>query len=383
MCFRGKLFLPALWFGLSAAVWAGDCRGLLSSPTPDQKFAAYFSELLEEGVLGTEELAAYLGHLEAGEIDNPVTEEVALSNWGAGVHRESLQEYVDGGVLTLEWQREWARGKLAELEGNRERRRVAREDTRVLPLEIALPGVRMIALAGGVFTMGSPWWERGRNKGEGRVEVELSPFEAMDIPVTEEMWVAVMGGEPSRYFYFQKKQYRANPLVVGMGGTVACPNHPVKNVTWNDVQVFLDNLNRQLGVVAGTYRLPTEAEWEYMARAGTTTAYWFGNDPKDLEKYAVYDDDHTRPVRLRPSNPWGFHDVHGNVWEWTRDWYRKKLPGGRDPWQSHPAEFRVIRGGSWNTNAQYLRSANRGCGNPGHSLNVGLRVVRTLTALDK
>jgi formylglycine-generating enzyme required for sulfatase activity len=97
------------------------------------------------------------------------------------------------------------------------------------------------------------------------------------------------------------------------------------------------------------YRLPTEAQWEYACRAGTTTTYCFGDDPKQLGDYAWYKDNaeaRTHAVGQKKANAWGLHDMHGNVWEWCRDAYQGKLPGGEDP-EVRAGSYRVFRGGSW------------------------------------
>ena len=371
--------LPGIFlFLLCFSAWAAeDCRKLLRSElSPDQKFQAYFSDLLDETVLGTEELRAYIKTLEEGRIENPVTDRVALLKWEAQIHRDSLQRYVDGGELTLEGQLAWAKKKLEEREYSRERREVTRENTRKLTLEAILPNAKMIPIEGGKFIMGSPEGEIGRGKDEGQVEVELSPFEIMDTPVTQRMWYEVMGENPSG---FQEAQHCKNHTVIN--GVSLCPENPVEQVGWNDVQTFIKKLNQKLGLNGNKgYRLPTEAQWEYAARAGTTTAYSFGDDPGDLEKYAVFSDNQTRPVKSKQPNPWGLYDMHGNVWEWTQDYYGKELPGGIDPLQNHSPPNRIVRGGSWgNGSARNLRSAGRPDGNSdGRDGNVGFRLMRTL-----
>ena len=206
--------------------------------------------------------------------------------------------------------------------------------------------------------MGSPEGEGGREDNEKQVSVTLSPFAMMDAPVTQEMWMAVMGENPSRF--------------VG-------PERPVENVSWSAVQEFIRRLNMQLGLKGEKgYRLPTEAQWEYAARAGTQTAYFTGDDPKGLEEYAVFYAKATAPVRSKNPNGYGLYDMSGNVWEWTEDWYHEELKGGDDPVQTKKSTNRVIRGGGWYDYAQSLRSAYRDYGFPvGRSVSVvGFRVVR-------
>ena len=130
------------------------------------------------------------------------------------------------------------------------------------------------------------------------------------------------------------------------------------------------------------YALPTEAQWEYACRAGTTTAYSFGDDPSVLGEYAWYVKNALEPgeryahrVGLKKPNPWGFYDLHGNAWQWCRDFYAEKLPGGTDPLVGN-GSFHVPRGGCWFLNAQCCRSAYRPDNAPGLcSDRLGFRVA--------
>ena len=353
-----KALLGTLLFLLcSSGRSTRECRELLRRELNlDQKFQAYFSELLSERVLDREQLQEYVKALEEGRIENPVTDRVALVNWKAQIHRDSLQGYIDGGQLTLEGQLAWAGEKLQYKEYSRERREITEEDTRKLPLEVIFPTAKMVSIKGGKFTMGSRGGERGRFVNEKQVAVELSPFEMMDTPVTQGMWYEVMGENPS--FFQDCKKFK-----VVKAGVSLCPDHPVERVGWDDVQRFLKKLNHRLGLSEReSYRLPTEAQWEYAARGGTVTAYSFGEDPTDLDQYAWYKDNagyQTHPVRSKQPNPWGLYDMHGNVWEWVQDYYSKQLPGGRDPLQRGHMERRIVRGGSWLNHPPSLRSASR------------------------
>ncbi len=162
-----------------------------------------------------------------------------------------------------------------------------------------------------------------------------------------------------------------------------CPHHPVEWVDWNAVQDFLAKLNRQKND-RYTYRLPTEAEWLYAARAGTKSHYYYGNGTADLEKHAWFwgkSNRGTHAVGKKEANPWGLYDVHGNVWEWVQDCYAKEMPSGENPVQTQcPGTYKVGLGGSWANYAQYLRFSYRHHGFPvGHRQdNVGFRLVRTL-----
>jgi len=134
--------------------------------------------------------------------------------------------------------------------------------------------------------------------------------------------------------------------------------HPVINVSWRDAVAYAKWLSEQTG---HTYRLPTEAEWEYMARAGTTTRYCFGDDESGLSDYAWYrknSSSKTHPVGEKKANAWGLHDVHGNVWEWTYSEYHDKYQGDENTCNNQSSLF-VLRGGSWFSYAAGARTAYR------------------------
>jgi len=159
--------------------------------------------------------------------------------------------------------------------------------------------------------------------------------------------------------------------------------HPVVCVSWNDAQAYIKWLNEETKV---NYRLPTEAEWEYACRAGTDTKWYFGDDKKELDKYAWYNqnsENRTHPVATKEPNPWGLYDIHGNVWEWCLDDYVDNYENTpRDGSANEKGEegSKVLRGGSWNDNANYTRSAYRGGGFPSdRSSYLGFRLLRTLS----
>jgi formylglycine-generating enzyme required for sulfatase activity len=168
---------------------------------------------------------------------------------------------------------------------------------------------------------------------------------------------------------------------------------PAIYVSWEDAAEFcqkLTILERQTGQLpeGWEYTLPTEAQWEYACRAGTSTAYSFGNDESDLIDFGWYglresdgnakEEPYAHPVGQKKPNAFGLYDMHGNVWEWCRDWFQAELPGGTDPEvtsQQSPAH-RVDRGGSWFYPAEYSRSAARGGFAPrARSLDLGFRVA--------
>jgi formylglycine-generating enzyme required for sulfatase activity len=147
---------------------------------------------------------------------------------------------------------------------------------------------------------------------------------------------------------------------------------PATYVDWSEAMAFcrkLTDLERAKGKLASgwEYTLPTEAQWERACRARTETQYSFGDDKSTLDEYAWFTDNAAnagdtfahRPGQKKP-NPWGLYDIHGNVWEWCRDWYSDNLPGGRDPEVTEMGMTRVFRGGSWSDFAGSCRSAYRG-----------------------
>ena len=167
------------------------------------------------------------------------------------------------------------------------------------------------------------------------------------------------------------------------------PNRPVEKVSWADAQIFLTRLNAQqsANIPAGwAYVLPTESQWEYACRAGTSTVYSWGNDINlsranynwDGAYNTGVDFKQTRDVGQYAANPWGFFDMHGNVWEWTADWYQAAYPTGNpvtDPTGPASGSNRVSRGGSWSIDGTYLRSAKRLNLPPGiRDITVGFRV---------
>ena len=176
--------------------------------------------------------------------------------------------------------------------------------------------------------------------------------------VTQAQWEAVMGSNPSRYSrYFE-----------------CGPRCPVERVSWDDVQQFIERLNARESGSGYRYRLPTEAEWEYAARAGTTGARYGELD--EIAWYRENSDFRTHPVGEKRANAWGLHDMLGNVWEWTADWSRA-YPGSAYRYDS-TGVVRVARGGSWNDEAGGVRSAVRGGDSPGARRDtIGFRLVRT------
>jgi formylglycine-generating enzyme required for sulfatase activity len=190
--------------------------------------------------------------------------------------------------------------------------------------------------------------------------------------VTQEQYEKIMGENPS---WFSKNGIGAN-----RGEGFDTSNFPVENVSWEDAVEFCKKLSAKEGV---TYRLPTEAEWEYACRAGSTTRYCFGNGESKLGDYAWYQDNsnsRTRPVGTKKPNAWGVHDMHGNVSEWCQDWFKADYYA-ESPTEDGPGPstglYRVIRGGSWYINARRCQSAARYMHVPSdHYDDLGFRVAR-------
>jgi formylglycine-generating enzyme required for sulfatase activity len=218
----------------------------------------------------------------------------------------------------------------------------------------------MIVIPKGNFLMGDL-------SGEGadtslpihRVDIDYS-FAVGKFEVTQAQWKAVMGSNLSHF---------------------KGSNKPVDTVSWNDTQRYLQRLNTHLGLAGRSdgYRLPSESEWEYVARAGTETMYHFGDDISRSQ--ANYGGSSAVEVGNYPPNSFGLHDVHGNVWEWTKDCWNgdyRGAPTDGSSWTSGKCGARVLRGGAWSFGARGVRSADRSGDNAGVRGALGFRVARTL-----
>ena len=219
--------------------------------------------------------------------------------------------------------------------------------------------LEMVLIPAGTFRMGSPESEEDRDDDETQHEVTLTkPFYLGTYTVTQEQWEAVMGNNPS-----EVKEARL----------------PVTDVSWENCQEFVKKLNEKTN---GGYRFPTEAEWEYACRAGTTTAYSVGDNitPND----ANYRDSHIfEPVEVGGYEPnaFGLYDMHGNVWEWCEDWYGDYPAGSvTDPKGPSTGESRVLRGGSFFINESLARSSIRNLITPSirYDFDYGFRLARTV-----
>jgi len=221
----------------------------------------------------------------------------------------------------------------------------------------------MIAIPEGSFIMGST----DSDNEKPQHQVTLTAFHIGKYPVTQELFSAVMGNNPSNF----KK-----------GG-----KYPVENVSWDDAQAFCRRLSK---ITERTYRLPSEAQWEYAARAGTQTRYYFGDNENQLKEYAWYEansNSQTHPVGQKKPNQWGLYDMLGNVWEWCEDDYHSNYNGapsdGRawiDNYNRSQSPYRIVHGGSWVSSSPFFCCAYRNYYNPAgrYSYN-GFRVVCVFT----
>ncbi|MCG8418184.1 MAG: bifunctional serine/threonine-protein kinase/formylglycine-generating enzyme family protein [Proteobacteria bacterium] len=240
----------------------------------------------------------------------------------------------------------------------------------------------MVTLEGGSFKMGSPPDERYREEDEGpRHAVTVSPFAIGKYEVTQGQWKMVMGSSPDN-------------CKRGCGD-----DFPVENISWLSAVEFLNKLSERQGLrpcyrILGDqiewdrscqgYRLPTEAEWEFAARAGTATAYSFGDNPAGLRAYAWYHgtDSRIHPAGQKTASKFGLHDIYGNVSEWVWDWYGAYTPGEEtDPTGPLSGRYRVVRGGSviFDIDSGVFRSASREWLEPRRrKIGVGVRYARSL-----
>lgn len=221
-----------------------------------------------------------------------------------------------------------------------------------------LPNSKFIQLPAGTFFMGSPTDERGHQHDEKRYQVELSQsFFIMSHEVTQRQWMNIMDENPSEF----KEEFHCPDTFEKIKDKNTCPEHPVDTVSFEDVEKFLKKLNKL--VKNKTYSLPTEAQWEYAARAGTATRYYFGDREDTLHLYAWYDFnsfDQTHQVGQLQPNAWGIHDMYGNVMEWTATWFTPYPSApAKDPIGPDDGFLKCIRGGAFNLNPLDLRSATR------------------------
>lgn len=235
-------------------------------------------------------------------------------------------------------------------------------------------GPAMLVIPSGTFLMGSPEDEDGRNDNEHQPEVTERQHEVtIDRPFAIGRYAVTF----AEYDAYCQATGQAKPEDEDWGRE----QRPVIMVSWEAAVAYCEWLSAQKGQ---TYRLPTEAEWEYAARAGTTTAYWWGDEIGHNRANcdgcgSQWDDQQTAPVGSFAANPWGLYEVHGNVWEWTCSAYYADYDDGEMRCQSSGGTPRVVRGGSWYDDPRSVRAAVRFPGSPAiRGSNLGFRLARTL-----
>ena len=253
-------------------------------------------------------------------------------------------------------------------------------ETITVPLAGLASGAKpleMVHIPAGTFTMGSPSDERGRWAGGEWLPHEVTLTQGFYLgkyEVTQAQWAAVMGSNPASSY--------------GVGN-----DYPAHTVSWDDCQTFIAELNK---MGQGTFRLPTEAEWEYACRAGTDTRFSFGDalECSDSTSYCALMDEYmwwggnntyggnvsgTKTVGSKLPNPLGLHDMHGNLYEWCSDRWEDPLARGPqvDPQGPSSGSYRVFRGGDWFYFARFCRSALRSSDSPDfRSVFMGVRLLR-------
>ena len=224
-------------------------------------------------------------------------------------------------------------------------------------LRVGNVSFRMIPVSGGTFTMGAtsemtePWDDEKPTH-----RVTLSSYYIGETEVTQALWKAVMGRNPSHF--------KGDDL-------------PVEQVSWHDCQTFIRKLN---GLTGRHFRLPTEAEWEFAARGGNRSRHTQYSGSSRIDDVAWYDGNSgskTHPVKTKQPNELGIYDMTGNVWEWCQDWYGDYSSSAQtNPTGASSGSDRVYRGGSWISHPRNCRSSNRFNNTPGNKYyNLGLRLV--------
>jgi formylglycine-generating enzyme required for sulfatase activity len=234
-------------------------------------------------------------------------------------------------------------------------------------------GMKLVLIPKGTFTMGSPESEILRREDEVQHEVTISKDYCLGVyEVTQGQYQKVMGTNPS---YFQSRKGYDSVVIPNSDSSM----YPVEHVSWDDAVEFCERLSelpeeRNAGRV---YRLPTEAEWEYACRAGSTTAFSFGEDSKSLGDHAWFMRNGNGQVGKKKPNAWGLYDMHGSMWEWCSDRYAEYPKSAvSDPAGPSKGSFHVRRGGSFANDASICRSARRLGRNPRNFNDfIGFRVA--------
>ena len=228
----------------------------------------------------------------------------------------------------------------------------------VVKIDIAASAkMDFVKIKPGIFMMGS---EKGEKEEKPVRKVTFAKEFYMGVyEVMQSQWEAVMGGNPSNF---------------------KGPKNPVEQVTWAESQEFVQKLSKENA--KWSFRLPTEAEWEYVAKAGTTSPYFFDDTDSTLSEYAWFaanSKETTHPVGEKKPNPWGLYDIYGNVWEWVQDADHGNYEGAPtdgSAWDKMGGMYHIVRGGSWDDPPNWCRSGARPQYYPAEkSIRYGFRVV--------
>lgn len=284
------------------------------------------------------------------------------SNWGTRGAMVNPYSYSEGKTATVDFTLRKRPGKEVgeitvkaegkELSSKKIQKAGSNEEIKVGNVEF-----KMIHVEGGTFTMGATSEMKDPNSYEKPThQVTLSSYYIGETPVTQKLWQAVMGSNPS---YFK-------------GG-----NRPVEEVSWYDCQEFINKLNQKTGK---KFRLLTEAEWEYAARGGNKSKHTQYSGSNNLDEVAWYESNSggkTHPVKTKKPNELGIYDMSGNVWEWCQDWFDAYKKGSQtSPTGPTSGVSRVDRGGNWSTNVRYCYLSCRSFTYPEHGHNgLGLRLA--------
>ena len=244
--------------------------------------------------------------------------------------------------------------------------------------------LKLVQIPAGKFLMGSPKDEKDRGDDEGLPPGKwVNDDPQIEVTISKAFYLGVYEVTVVQYAQFVKDSgtKHEEPRFKQAG------DHPVVNVSWDDAQAFCQWLSKKSGK---TVVLPTEAQWEYACRAGSNTRFSFGDKEEDLGDYAWHDGNSkdktakfTHPVGQKKANAWGLYDMHGNVWEWCANVYGVYAGAGADPAGPKEGKLRVVRGGSWDTDPKFCRSAFRNWIDPVNRRDIyGFRVAVVSAGVD-
>ncbi len=325
--------------------------------TPPTEFFYFYGKVLVEDGIATENVPS----MEKGQA---LLKKYVVASGREAEHYQSALEVLntaEGPVEAAQLRQQEAARRRQQEANEREARRIAKLQER-LPELLVQVNAQMVRIEGGSFTMGCTPEQIGcANNEKPAHQVRISSFELSKYEVTQEVWEAVMGENPSHF--------------------KDCPQCPVEEVCWDDLKAFLQKLNAG----GGRYRLPTEAEWEYAARGGAQSRgyeYAGSDSPNGVAWYAENSGRETHPVGQKQANELGLYDLSGNVSEWVQDCWNTSYAGAPSDgraWEGGDCGARVLRGGSWYYEPRTLRSAYRGVDSALFRFNYyGFRIARSL-----